>query len=70
MDEYTVVGFWTNNDQPLVEWVEDAGSVDEAIELAVKQARERDESEASITIVEVFGGHHRGLTRDDYIQEV
>ncbi len=68
MSDYTVVGFWTDNSQPLVEWVE-ADDVTEAIEAAAKMARERDESSAAITIVEVFGGHHRGLSTDNQTQE-
>lgn len=60
MKPFTVVCFYTDNDQPYVAWVT-AQSPSDAVAVAAASA------ESGITVVEVFEGHHKGVLGNEHL---
>lgn len=49
MNKYTVVGYYVDNSQPYVGWVNSESPQDASLEVPVE-----------VVVVEVFEGHHKG----------
>lgn len=70
--DYTVVGFYSDNDQPWVEWVRAATSPQDAVQRAMQvSARRQDldaEAELEVRVVDVFLGCQRGLLENPSVE--
>jgi hypothetical protein len=60
--KYTVVGFYHDNSQPFVDWVEGVFEPIDAANLAIGRRREHDPA-----VVEVLEGHHKGLLKNEEV---
>ena len=73
MKSYTVVGYWTDNDQPIVEHVS-ALTPQKAIEAAKAEILSRETVVDDVDFitpntrwVEVFEGHHHGVLSNEEV---
>lgn len=68
MKKYTIVGLWSDNSQPWVEFAEGT-SPERAVRSALEDLRlDHDWDEETLKnlfIVEILPGHHRGLLEND-----
>ena len=66
LKDYTVVGFWADNQQPWAQWVK-ALNPREAASLAVWEISKSEYDPDDAFVVEVLVGHHKCVLGDDEV---